>query len=56
MKNRGSTQIFTDFVGVHPMNIHTKFGANPCNGLREEVEKLKKFTPTTTTTDSHGDR
>ena len=32
------------------MNIHTKFEANPCNGLREEVEKLKKFTPTTTTT------
>ena len=30
-------------------NIHTKFEANPCSGLRE-VEKLKKFTPTTTTT------
>ena len=37
-------------VGVHPRNIHTKFEANPCSGLREEVEKLKKFTPTTTTT------
>ena len=50
MKNRGSTTILTNLVGVHPRNIHTKFEANPCSGLREEVEKLKKFTPTTTTT------
>ena len=49
MKNRGSTPILTNLVGVHPRNIHTKFEANPCSGLRE-VEKLKKFTPTTTTT------
>ena len=42
MKNRGSTPIFTNFVGVHPRNIHTKFEAIPCSGLREEVEKLKK--------------
>ena len=50
MKNRGSTPILTNLVGVHPRNIHTKFEANLCSGLREEVEKLKKFTPTTTTT------
>ena len=52
MKNRGSTPILTNFVGVYPRNIHTKFEANPCSGLREEVEKLKKFTPTMTTTDT----
>ena len=40
MKNRGSTLILTNLVGVHPRNIHTKFEANPCSGLRE-VEKLK---------------
>ena len=42
MKNRGSTPILTKLVGVHSRNIHTKFEANPCSGLREEVEKLKK--------------
>ena len=41
MKNRGSTPILTHLVGVHPRNIHTKFEANPCSGLRGEVEKLK---------------
>ena len=41
MKNRGSTPILTNLVGVHPRNIHTKFEANPCSGLREEVENLK---------------
>ena len=41
MKNRGSTPILTNLVGVYPKNIHTKFAANPCSGLREEVEKLK---------------
>ena len=50
MQNRGSTPILTNLVGVHQRNIHTKFEVNPCSGLREEVEKLKKFTPTTTTT------
>ena len=25
MKNRGSTPILTNLVGVHPRNIHTKF-------------------------------
>ena len=49
MKNRGSTTILTNLVGVHPRNIHTKFEANLCSGLRE-VEKLKKFTATTTMT------
>ena len=39
MKNRGSTLILTNLVGVHPRNIHTKFEANPCSGLRE-VEKV----------------
>ena len=46
MKNRGSTLILTNLEGVHPRNIHTKFEANPCSGLREEVEKTKKFTDT----------
>ena len=41
MKNRGSTPILTNLVGVHPRNIHTKFEANPCSGSRVEVEKLK---------------
>ena len=41
MKNRGSTPILTNLVGVHPRHIHTKFEANPCSGLRVEVEKLK---------------
>ena len=50
MKNRGSTTILTNLVGVYLGKINTKFEANPCSGLREEVEKLKKFTPTTTTT------
>ena len=52
MKNKGSTPILTNLVGIHQRNIHTKFEANPYSGLREEVEKLKKFTPTTTTTDT----
>ena len=42
MKNRGSIPIFTNFVGVHLRNIHSKFESNLCSGLREEVEKLKK--------------
>ena len=49
MKNSGSTPILTNVVGVHQRHIHTKFEANPCSGLREEVEKLKKFTSMTTT-------
>ena len=57
MKNRGSTPILTNLVGVYQMNINTKLDANPCSGSREEVEKPKKFTPpplptTTTTTDT----
>ena len=35
MKNRGSTPILTNLVGVHPRNVHTKFEANPCSGLRK---------------------
>ena len=49
MENWGSTPIL---VGVHPRNIHTKFEANPCSGRREEVEKPKKFTTTTTNKDT----
>ena len=41
MKNRGSTLILTNLVGIHPKDIQTKFEANPCSGLRE-VENLKK--------------
>ena len=40
MKNRGSTLILTN-LGVHLRNIHTKFEANPCSGLREEIKKVK---------------
>ena len=54
MENRGSTPILTQLVGVHSRNIHTKFEANPFGGSRDEVEKLKKFT-TTTTTDTGSD-
>ena len=54
MKNRGSILILTNLVGVHPRNIHKKIEANPCSGLREEVEKLKKFTTTTATTTDTG--
>ena len=39
MKNRGSTPILPNLVGVHPRNIHTKFEANPCSGLREVENK-----------------
>ena len=44
MKNRDSTPILTNLVGVHPRNImiHTKLKANLCSGSREEVEKPKK--------------
>ena len=49
MKNTGSTPILTNLVEIHPRNTHTKFEANPCSGSREDVEKSKKFTPTTTT-------
>ena len=38
MKNRGSTPMLTNLVGVHSRNIHTKFEANPCSGSREEVK------------------
>ena len=50
MKSRGSTTILTNIVAVQLRNINTKFEANPCSSLREEVEKPKKFTPTTMTT------
>ena len=50
MENRGITPILTNLVGVHPRNFYTKYEANSCSGSREEVEKPKKFTPTTTKT------
>ena len=42
MKHRGSTPILTNLEGVHPRDMHTKLEANPCSGLREEVEKTEK--------------
>ena len=33
--NMVSTLNLTNLVGVHPRNIHTKFEANLCFGLRE---------------------
>ena len=38
MKNRGSTLILTNLVGVHPRDIHKKFEANPYSGMREEFK------------------
>ena len=38
MKNRGTTPILTNSVGVHLPNINAKFEANPCSGSREEVK------------------
>ena len=38
MKNRGSTVILANLVGVHPSDINTKFEANPFRGSREEVK------------------
>ena len=40
MKNRGSNPILKNLVGDHPRNIHTQFEANPCSGLRGEVENV----------------
>ena len=40
MQNRGSTPILPNLVGIHTSNIHTKFEANLCSGLREEVENV----------------
>ena len=40
MKNKVSTLILTNLVGVHQRNIHTKIDVNPCSGLREEVENV----------------
>ena len=34
-KSRGSIPILTNLVGLQPKNIHTKFDANLCGGLRE---------------------
>ena len=33
--NSGSTLNLPNLVGVCPRNIHTKFEANPCIGLRD---------------------
>ena len=38
MKNRGSTPILTNLVGVHLRNINAKFEANPYSGSRDEVK------------------
>ena len=42
MKNRGSTPILTNLVGDYLRNIHTKFEANPCSGLREVENVLNE--------------
>ena len=42
MKNSGSTPILTNFVGVHPRNINTKFEANQCSGLRVVENMINK--------------
>ena len=39
MKNKGSTLISTNGVGVHTRKTYTKFESNLCSGLREDVEK-----------------
>ena len=40
MKNRGSTPILTNFVGVQTRNINIEFEANPFSGLGV-VKKVK---------------
>ena len=45
MKNKVSTLILTNLLGVNPRNSHTKFEANPC-GCLEEVKKVNKFMTT----------
>ena len=44
MKNKGSTPILTNPVGVHPRNIHREFEANLCSGsiaaVREKKSKM----------------
>ena len=40
MKNRDSTPNLSNLVGDHLRNIHTKSEANPCSGLRGEVENV----------------
>ena len=42
MKNRGSTPILTNFVGVHPRNMHTKFKANLCSCLSSRRSRKTK--------------
>ena len=39
MKNRGSTTILTNLVGVHPRYIHTKFEANLYSSSREQSQQ-----------------
>ena len=46
MKNRGSTPILTNLVGVHQRNIHTEFEANPCSDSREEIKKMENYIET----------
>ena len=48
MKNRSSTSILRNVVGVHPRKIHTQFEANPCSGFSDEVKKVQD--------DGHSDR
>ena len=52
MKNRGSTPILTNLIGVYPRNIHTKFEANPCRDLRE-LKKQKKVHADDNNDDGH---
>ena len=53
MKNRGSTPILTNLVGIHPRNIHTKFEANLCSGLREVKKLFKKVNADDNDDDGH---
>ena len=40
MKNRSTTPVLTNLVGVHQRNIKTKFEANLYISLRKEVENI----------------
>ena len=42
--------MYTNFVGLHPMNIHTKFEENTGSSLIEEWKKLEMFTTMKTKT------
>ena len=56
MKNSSSTPILKISVGVHPINIDTKFEAYPWSSLGEVKKVKKRFTVMKTATNHDGHR